>query len=124
MPNNNGAPLPKGTDDGHSAFSYMHGQPGAFGYYSRQVTNTFSFDYPWSDMRWGIASSGGGFTGNHVDTCGLYTWIDMIGGMKVWFLLKLNDKQFVSTERFLESEGFGKDEWGLVAIVLKPGERA
>jgi hypothetical protein len=124
MPNNNGTSPPKGADEGLIAFDYMEGQLGAFAYYARQVTNTFSYHYPWGDMRWGIASSGGGWTGNHVDTCGLFTYIDMIGGMKVWFLLTLNDTQFVSPERFLESDGCGKNEWGVVAIVLRPGERA
>ena len=74
-------------------------------------------------MRWGVASPGGGLTGNLVDTCGLFTYINVIGGIKVWFLLKLSDKEFVSPDRFLQSDGYGKKEWSVVAIVLRPGEQ-
>jgi hypothetical protein len=73
-------------------------------------------------MHWRIASSGSRLKGNYVNTCDLYIWIDMIGGMKVWFLLTLNNKQFVLTEHFLKWEDFGKEEWGLVAVILRPGE--
>jgi hypothetical protein len=91
--------------------------------------------FPASDMRWGIAATQGAFSGFHIDSDGLGTYISCTNrnGSKWWVIVGPKDKSNPSAfSSVKESHAFhagnGADTMALgdvqvEAVLLRPGTR-
>ena len=86
--------------------------------------------YPTEHMRWGLAATAHTFSSLHIDSDGFATFIQVMCGMKVWIVYRSSSAlPLSSTEVFTDEHLFQIDEipknaqFGLEAIVLKPGDQ-
>lgn len=91
-------------------------------------------EYPTSDMRWGLAATQGAFSGFHIDSDGLGTYISCVnrGGSKWWMIVNpkagSDTSAFASVEKAyaFHSDGVDMTVLGDVqveAVLLRPGVR-
>jgi hypothetical protein len=91
-------------------------------------------EYPTSDMRWGLAATQGAFSGFHIDSDGLGTYISCVnrGGSKWWMIVGPKDRSdtsaFSSVEKAYAFHSDGVDMTALgdvqvEAVLLRPGVR-
>ncbi|KAG5337958.1 hypothetical protein C0989_008561 [Termitomyces sp. Mn162] len=86
-------------------------------------------NYPLTDMRWGLASTGGTLHPYHIDTNGFGTFIRVDTGIKFWILATPKSQgkleAFARTDLFVGSsydpEKVNDKLWDLELMVLKPG---
>lgn len=85
--------------------------------------------YPIEHMRWGLAGTAHSRTDLHIDSDGFATFIKVICGKKVWAVYRpssnlplSNTNVFVDHTKFKLDEVPETSEYGLEAIVLKPGD--
>jgi hypothetical protein len=85
--------------------------------------------YPTSEMRWGLASTGGSRHWVHLDSDGLATFVDVIHGKKWWILLRphLEGEPDPSAHVDLYLNDFDPavavKTWEAEAVLLTPGTR-
>lgn len=85
--------------------------------------------YPTGHMRWGLAGTTHAVTMFHVDSDGFATFVQVKCGKKLWAVYRPSPTMPLSdTDIFLRSEAFQLDqvpanaEFGLEAVILRPGD--
>lgn len=96
----------------------------------RHHCKSITTPYPIESVRWGLAGTAHTFTSLHVDSDGFATFVQVMCGMKVWIVFRpSSDLPLSSINAFEEGDTFQLDnipknaQFGLEAIVLKPGDQ-
>ena len=102
------------------AWDYLHGMP-----YCGPTTAP----YPTGHMRWGLAGTAHAATMFHIDSDGFATFVQAIYGKKLWAIYRpsptlplSNPNIFVDSEIFQLDTIPAKAQFGLEAVVLRPGD--
>lgn len=89
---------------------------------------SYSDQYPLSDMRWALASTGSAHHYWHIDSNGFGTFIKVETGIKLWLIARPKSQNFeefatvdIFTSRYVLHES-NYDIWDVELIVLEPGD--
>ena len=84
---------------------------------------------PTEDIRFNLAATEGAHHYYHMDSRGDGTWIDVVSGVKIWFVAAPKDRRKLSSTRLWTGENQDVtaltplEDWDFEAVLLTPGSR-
>jgi len=102
------------------AWDYLRGKPHG---------GTVTTPYPTGHMRWGLAGTAHTVTSLHIDSDGFATFVQLMCGKKIWAVYSpspdlplSNTDAFIFPDRFQLDRIPPKAQFGMEAVVLRPGD--